>query len=572
MHIRRPALILALASALAACASVAPPPGVTAIGVVQGNGPTSPMLGRDVTVEGVVTANFAAGLGLWALQGASDHDDATSDALFLTGVGGPLLVGDHVRVRGRVAERDTEKDASITVLEVSGLTPLAPMPLPSAHTLEGVPASASAWESLEAMRVRFPQPLTIVGTQNAARFGEWQVALDGRAWTPTEIALPGGAANALGRENRARFVWLDDGDARSSADTMMRRDIPRTGSVIKGVGGIVDERFGRYRLQLEQTLRVDRAKPPMTAPARTGDLRMAAMNLENLFNGDGSGSGFPTERGAKTEAAYLHQRAKLVAALAGLDADVVALMELENDAAGPQSSESQLIAALNAVQGGDWRAVPMPTNASTDVIRVGLIYRASKVKPVGAPASIDKGPFAELSRPPLLQSFRAGSGPVFTVVANHFKSKGCRDAKGMDADQRDGQSCWNASRLTSATLLDDWLRQRLGAALDAPVAILGDLNAYAMEDPPRFLREKGWRDAFVEAGVAHPYSYVYEGQRGRLDHALLTPALAALLTGAAEWHINADEPDAPESVDAPITPLRSSDHDPLVIDLRLQGR
>ena len=134
MHIRRPALILALASALAACASVAPPPGVTAIGVVQGNGPTSPMLGRDVTVEGVVTANFAAGLGLWALQGASDHDDATSDALFLTGVGGPLLVGDHVRVRGRVAERDTEKDASITVLEVSGLTPLAPMPLPSARS------------------------------------------------------------------------------------------------------------------------------------------------------------------------------------------------------------------------------------------------------------------------------------------------------------------------------------------------------------------------------------------------------------------------------------------------------
>ena len=572
MHVRRPALILALTLSLAACASLAPPPGVTPIGAVQGDGPASPMLGREVTVEGVVTADFSAGLGLWALQGASDHDDATSDALFLTGVGGPLLAGDHVRVRGRVAERDTEKDASITVLEVDGLTPLAPMPLPSARTLDGVPASASTWESLEAMRVHFPAALTVVGTQNAARFGEWQVALGDRTWTPTEVALPGNAANEMGRENRARFVWLDDGDARASADTVMRRDIPRTGSVIKGIGGIVDERFGRYRLQLAQTPKVEAAKAPITAPARTGDLRIAAMNLENLFNGDGQGGGFPTERGAKTEVEYLHQRAKLVAALAGLDADVVALMELENDVAGPLSSEAQLLAALNAVHGGDWRAARMPANASTDAIRVGIIYRASKVQPVGASATFDDGPFAELSRPPLLQSFRAGSGPVFTVVANHFKSKGCRDAKGPDGDQRDGQSCWNTSRLASAKLLDGWLRERLGTSLDAPVAILGDLNAYAMEDPPRWLRENDWRDAFAEAGVAHPYSYVYDGQAGRLDHALLTPALAARLTGAAEWHINADEPDAPERVDAPITPLRSSDHDPLVIDLRLRGR
>ena len=88
-----------------------------------------------------------------------------------------------------------------------------------------------------------------------------------------------------------------------------------------------------------------------------------------------------------------------------------------------------------------------------------------------------------------------------------------------------------------------------------------------MEDPPRWLREQGWRDAFVEAGVVHPYSYVYDGQAGRLDHALLTPAMAARLAGAAEWHINADAPDAPENVDAPVTPYRSSDHDPLLIYL-----
>ena len=572
MHRDRLACLLLLSLGIAGCASLPTLPSATSIGSVQGSGLTSPMVGADVVLEGVLTADFSAGLGLWALQGADDGDAATSDAVFLSGVSGALNVGDHVRVQGQVVERDTDKDSSLTVVEVTKTQALAGAPMPAAKILPTAPANGQAWESIEAMRVTFTQALTVVGTQNASRFGEWQVALGGRASTPTEIALPGDAANALGRANRARMLWLDDGDARDNAATEMQRDIPFTGSEIDTVTGIVDERFGRYRVQLARAPMINSVATPPAAPAREGDLRIAAMNLENLFNGDGNAGGFPTERGAKTQAAYQHQRAKLVAALAALDADVVALMELENDTAGPLSSEAQLLAALNAAHGGDWRAVRMPANANTDAIRVGMIYRATKVQPVGRAATFDQGPFAALSRPPLLQSFRADRGPEFSVVANHFKSKGCRGAKGADADQRDGQSCWNASRLDSAQLLDRWLRQRLGATLGVPVAILGDLNAYALEDPPRWLRKNGWRDAFTEAGIAHPYSYVYDGQIGRLDHALITPAMARQLVSAAEWHINADAPDAPQRPDAPVTPYRSSDHDPIVIDLRLPGR
>lgn len=572
MHRDRLAFLLLLSVGIAGCASLPTLPSATSIGSVQGSGSTSPMVGADVVLEGVLTADFSAGLGLWALQGADDGDAATSDAVFLSGVSGALNVGDHVRVQGQVVERDTDKDSSLTVVEVTKTQALAGAPMPAAKILPTAPANGRAWESIEAMRVTFSQALTVVGTQNASRFGEWQVALGGRASTPTEIASPGDAANALGRANRARMLWLDDGDARDNAATEMQRDIPFTGSEIDTVTGIVDERFGRYRVQLARAPMINSVATPPAAPAREGDLRIAAMNLENLFNGDGNGGGFPTERGAKTQAAYQHQRAKLVAALAALDADVVALMELENDTAGPLSSEAQLLAALNAAHGGDWRAVRMPANANTDAIRVGMIYRATKVQPVGRAATFDQGPFAALSRPPLLQSFRADRGPEFSVVANHFKSKGCRGAKGADADQRDGQSCWNASRLDSAQLLDRWLRQRLGATLGVPVAILGDLNAYALEDPPRWLRKNGWRDAFTEAGIAHPYSYVYDGQIGRLDHALITPAMARQLVSAAEWHINADAPDAPQRPDAPVTPYRSSDHDPIVIDLRLPGR
>ena len=86
----------------------------------------------------------------------------------------------------------------------------------------------------------------------------------------------------------------------------------------------------------------------------------------------------------------------------------------------------------------------------------------------------------------------------------------------------------------------------------------------------RALRDAGWADAFSVAGVKRPYSYVYNGQSGRLDHALLSPALAKRLKGAAEWHSNADEPDGEGYAGKDVTgPWRSSDHDPMLLGFDL---
>jgi predicted extracellular nuclease len=102
--------------------------------------------------------------------------------------------------------------------------------------------------------------------------------------------------------------------------------------------------------------------------------------------------------------------------------------------------------------------------------------------------------------------------------------------------------------------------------------IVGDLNAYAQEDPIHWLRQAGWRDAFADAAAdAPPYSYLYDGQSGRLDHALLSPALAGRLTGAAAWHSNADEPESSGWRAGSRGPWGSSDHDPLLLGFRLHG-
>ena len=146
-------------------------------------------------------------------------------------------------------------------------------------------------------------------------------------------------------------------------------------------------------------------------------------------------------------------------------------------------------------------------------------------------------------RPPLAQTFEElATGERFTAAVMHFKSKGCNDATGDDLDQGDGQGCYNATRTEMADVLTDWLATDPTGSGDPDFLIIGDLNAYAMEDPITALEAAGYTD-LVESHVgAHAYSYVYCGQAGYLDHALANESLTAQVKGATIWHINADEP------------------------------
>ena len=56
-----------------------------------------------------------------------------------------------------------------------------------------------------------------------------------------------------------------------------------------------------------------------------------------------------------------------------------------------------------------------------------------------------------------------------------------------------------------------------------------------------------------------------------LAHALLSPALARRVAGAAEWHSNADEPETHGYRAGGTGPWRSSDHDPLLLGFHLHN-
>jgi uncharacterized protein len=62
-------------------------------------------------------------------------------------------------------------------------------------------------------------------------------------------------------------------------------------------------------------------------------MTVASFNVLNYFDGDGQGGDFPTARGAVTPSELERQTAKLVDAIKRIDADVVGLIEIENDGA-----------------------------------------------------------------------------------------------------------------------------------------------------------------------------------------------------------------------------------------------
>jgi uncharacterized protein len=305
----------------------------------------------------------------------------------------------------------------------------------------------------------------------------------------------------------------------------------------------------------------------------------------NFFNGDGLGGGFPTARGATTPAELARQLAKEVSALSAINADIVGLMELENDA-GANSALADLVEALNTAMGPGTYAYIDTGVIGTDAIKVALIYKPSAVMPVGAfkvITSADDPRFIDtLNRPSLAQTFEHNmTGQKLTVVVNHLKSKGSDCNSVGDPDVGDGQGNCNKTRTAAAAALASWLAKDPTGSGDSDFLIIGDLNSYTFEDPITTLTSSGYSNLVRQFGGLTAYSYVFSGESGYLDHAMASNTLSSQVRGATEWHINPDEPTVLDyNMEFKTTnqhstfydsgPYRSSDHDPVIVGLQFE--
>ncbi|MGK2851227.1 MAG: ExeM/NucH family extracellular endonuclease [Candidatus Limnocylindrales bacterium] len=556
---------------------------------IQGAGTSSPLQGTGRTTEGVVTALFPNLRGFTLLDTAGDADATTSDGIFVFrgpayGTSTPA-VGDSLRLTGRVTEfqNQTELDNLVQIISCGTATVPDPTPITLPETVN------DDLERYEGMVVSIAQTLTAQQNFFQGRFGQVTLASGGRLDTPTDQFPAASAARvALADENQRRLIVLDDANSNQNPNPIPyigEDDTLRAGDTTAGITGLLDEgainsntAIRDYRIQPTQPVIFTRVNERTAAPEAVGGwLQVASFNVLNYFNGDGLGGGFPTERGADTPLEFQRQRDKIIAAIVALDADVVGLMEIENDGSGPESAIADLVNGLNdATAPGTYALIADPATGVAkpdEPIKTALIYRPAVVTPIGASRS-DTDPSFE--RYPVAQTFRLNAnGEVATVLVNHFKSKGCADATGLDLDQGDGQSCYNATRVAEAGALLAFIDTLQTDTADEDVFVIGDLNSYAREDPILVLLDGGLVD-LLAIHEDNAYSYVFDGQSGVLDHALATPSLVAEVTGADVWHINADEPSVID-YNTEFKPqdlyqadlYRASDHDPVLIGIDL---
>jgi 5'-nucleotidase len=602
----------------------------TPIADIQGTGDASPLVGETVTTRGVVTAAYpTGGFNGFYLQTAGTGGDAdatpgASDAVFVfsAAAAAAVAVGDHVEVTGVVSEYNgltelTPAAGGWTVLD----TAAAVAPTPSAW-----PADDAGREALEGMLLAPQGEFTVTNNYSTNFYGTIGLAAgDSPLVQPTTVGRPLSAeAEAQAADNAARAVLLDDGSSLNYNSTANKsKPLPYlTGGAPLRVGAgvtfttpvVLDYRYDAWGFQPLTHLTPDVAATvqPATfentrevAPAAVGgSLQVATFNVLNYFSTTGDEltgctyykdragdpvtvSGGCEARGAAEEEDFQRQQTKIVAAISALDADVVTLLEIENTAAlgGPRDQAlSDLVDALNEAEGaGTWAFVASPAEVpeSEDVIRNAFIYRTATAEPVGGSTILIGDEAFQNARQPLAQTFQpvggaADAGDDVLVIANHFKSKGSAGPWPGDPDQGDGQGASNESRTRQATSLATFAEAQAAAAGTDKVLLVGDFNAYEQEDPIKVLTDAGYTDLGPATGE---YTYNFSGMVGSLDHILASPAAAELVTGTDIWNINAYEPVANEysryNYNASIlydeTPFRSSDHDPVLVGLDLEG-
>ncbi|WP_022941574.1 ExeM/NucH family extracellular endonuclease [Psychromonas hadalis] len=678
---------------------------ITPIVEIQGAAASSPLVGEQVFVEGIVTAVAKYPVkGLYLQDITSDGNIMTSDGIFVkTSKASDDLIGKTICLASTVTE-----DYGLTRLEADDwdITDESSS-VPAATDIEMIPEDNGSFkatlERYEGMLVNLPTDIDSAadGAQDMRitksfgfDYGSYRnnmiLSYKRPNMVPTQNNVAGSenATAASAQNNDYRLIVESSQKAKDGEipyypefTTDPANNYVRINDSVTGMEGVIAYSYGNFTLVVTNELdknnfthNTDRTNSPdLDTTTEEGHfaIKIGTQNLLNLFNspfgGDVNTHG--ENRGADSDEEYQKQQDKLVAAITGLDADILGLMEIENNGFGSGSALKALVNAVNEnYYDEDPKDVAKSNSTSNryvfvgfdsngdlvldeldsvggDAISTGLLYRPSKVSiesmkviPMPeqhAPAIVNDSSIVvkdkngavlesgdNYQRNTMTATFIVNNtGKRLTVAVNHLKSKGStcwEDWQGVEfgdteiwkakAPDLDFQGQCEAFRVAAAVQLGEELAKMGGDNI-----IVGDLNAYGLEDPLLVLTENTTgkvlhtaRDTFIgkkpqfningtPVAITKSYGYIntvsvkdaekgqlswsysYNDEIGSLDHILITPSLESRLIDAVDWHINAAESglydyninykgehaDAFYADDA----YRSSDHDSAIISL-----
>jgi len=268
------------------------------------------------------------------------------------------------------------------------------------------------------------------------------------------------------------------------------------------------------------------AGPPARDTAPPGDitvdppiaLSLATFNVENLFDSEDDPGHEDDLPSAGQVADKLEQLGR---AIRDLDADLLALQEVENKAVLERLNTEQLggmgYAHLRLVEGNDYRGLDVAL-LSRFPIKTAISHASDRFTGVDG-----DGTNYGFSRDCLEVNLEPASGRTLVLLINHLRAKS--NTSTLEANNR---------RYAQANRVREILGEHLARDPQANVAVLGDMNdtpdsrtlELLTSGPPRLTDP-------LDAGQGDRYTYVYRGEEQQIDYILLSPGLAADLSAGS---------------------------------------
>jgi uncharacterized protein len=554
--------------------TLAGPGALTPICAIQGKWFTSPYVGQNVTVQGIVTADLdqTSQKSIFLQSENCDNNPSTSDGIFVY-LGERLQVvnsGDRVQVTGLVQEYYGFTEITATPLAVQVLS--VGNPLPAAQELSPPFAhndSRRYFESLESMYVSLGQGRA-VGPTDA----------DGRGWL-VRVDLGIGRVFSDDPPGTGEIICVDDSGLFEIDPEV------KVGDEVRGLAGVLDYRLGVYCLELTSAAQVFPSAQTATAlPLTAVPTGIATFNLANLFDTVDDPAVDDDVLSPTEYQRRLQKRALAIHDTLGEPA-LLAVQEVENNTvlqALLDRPEIQASYSFVWINGPDRRGMDVALlyrrdratvysfqarqGCTTLVDGLGPDGNDDVLNPQNA-LTCDRNSDGILdgnrlfSRPPLVVHLAAGGGQSsapaaatdWWLVLLHLKSK-VEDTITIPytLPRRVEQASFTAA-----------LVQEIHAAYPASALIvLGDLNDLPGSQPLATLAAAGLADAWQAAPAASRYSYIYQGISQAMDYVLWYPQPDLMLWSIAPAPINADYPYEYNGKTDSLH--RCSDHDPLRVD------
>ncbi|MFK8051396.1 MAG: hypothetical protein AB8F65_00370 [Woeseiaceae bacterium] len=568
-----------------------PPPVVEAeIFEIQGDGAASPFAGQVVrSLANVVTALGTDGFFMQTPTGRSDGNVDTSDGIYVfTGAAPTVFVGDIVDVEGSVTEffgfTEFETGSTVTVTG-SGADLPAPVVLDADQPSRSPEISNCAieFECWEGMLVSIAAGTVTAPNQS---FGSdplaevFIVARDERAFREPGVAFPGLGGSIATYDGNPEVFELDP-------DKLGLPNAAIAAGSTFSATGVIGFEFGGYELWPTVLNVTDAVLPVAVRERGQGEFTVGSLNMFRLFDSiddpaDSAADGRTRDDVVIDPAEYAVRLDKLARYIVDvLDSpEVLAVQEVEK-----LGALDDLAAAINALDASVSYSNELIEGNDVGTIDVGFMVRQSVT--VDAVTQIGRDDILAFDgnllndRPPLLLEARyTGNDSEFpiAVISVHNRSLGGIDSSSSGERVR-------AKRLGQAQSLAAAIQALQEAEPAINLVVVGDFNAYEFSDG--FVDVVGQIQGVVDPtesllsgdDLVNPdlvnltnliaeeerYSFIFRGSAQALDHALISQNLNDSLRGYMYGRGNADA--ALNLIEEAGTPLRSSDHDGLVVYL-----